>query len=261
MLWTATIDPENPQRAFDALVDAWQSDDYRVFVLRGGSEPATIRDFYTRWFPSIGTPVALAEDVTVGDRDNQRSGEIWTEVRYDPAYTDAYRHSANPQPLHTDGSYIPSFPNATLMACVANAGEGGETTFISSEDVIAALAKEEPELLDHLSGRAISHARSGDERVEKIVDRDHVPPLVNWNYYCLSAANDAADKAATQAFFDYLQSSSEIARRIVPVKLGPGDAVTWKDRQVLHGRNGFSATQASERFLWKCAVDVANFGG
>src|SRR3546814_11115164 len=81
-------------------------------------------------------PVAGVEDEILGSRDQQRTGEIWMEVRYDPQHPDAYRHSANAQPLHTDGSYIPSFPNATLMACVANAGAGGETTFIDADDLV-----------------------------------------------------------------------------------------------------------------------------
>jgi hypothetical protein len=32
--------------------------------------------------------------------------------------------------------------------------------------------------------------------------------------------------------------------------------VLWKDDELLHGRNGFKATQTSERFIWKCAFDV-----
>lgn len=259
MLWTATLDPENPKPVFDALLDAWNEDDNRVFVIRGNSPPAAVRDFYTEWFPYIGTPVALAEDVTVGDRDHQRTGEIWMEVRYDPSFPDAYRHSANAQPLHTDGSYIPDFPAATLMACVANAGEGGETTFISSEDVVASLSAERPELLEYLSTHKIRHARSGDERLEKIIDRSGDIPLVNWNYYCLDKTNNEEERSATEAFFNFLQTSDEIARRTVQVKLSPGDAVTWKDREVLHGRNSFVATNESERFIWKCAIDVGRF--
>jgi alpha-ketoglutarate-dependent taurine dioxygenase len=52
-----------------------------------------------------------------------------------------------------------------------------------------------------------------------------------------------------------------IAEKTMAVKLNPGDAVTWKDRRVLHGRNGFQATRESERFLWKCAIDVGVLGG
>ena len=259
MLWTTKINAENPEPAFSELLNAWQDDDNRVFVLRGDSEPDNVRNFYTEWFPSIGTPVALAEDATVGDRNNQRTGEIWMEVRYDPTIPDAYRHSANAQPLHTDGSYIPDFPSATLMACVANAGNGGETTFISSENVVSSLSAEQPELLEYLSTHEIQHARSGDRRLEKIIDCSGNIPLVNWNYYCLANTNSEEDKRATEAFFKFLHTSPEIERRTVPVKLSPGDAVTWKDREVLHGRRSFQASRESERFIWKCAIDVGRF--
>lgn len=259
MLWTTTIDADNPAAAFRELTTAWQKDENRVFLIKGNEALGPVRDFYSNWFSSIGTPVALAEDATLGDRDNQRTGEIWMEVRYDPTIPDAYRHSANAQPLHTDGSYIPDFPNATLMVCVANAGEGGETTFIASEDIAAALSGEQPDLFHYLTSNRIRHARSGDEREEKVIDCEPDVPLVNWNYYCLSDQLSSADRQASEAFFAFLQQSPAISAKILPVKLAPGDAVAWKDRQVLHGRNGFVANQTSERFIWKCAIDVGNF--
>lgn len=259
MLWTTTIDPKQPEVAFKQLTEAWKADENRVFHIKGSEALGPIRDFYSDWFTSIGTPVALAEDAKLGDREHQRTGEIWMEVRYDPSIPDAYRHSANPQPLHTDGSYIPDFPNATLMACVANAGEGGDTTFIASEDIAESLSQERPELFRYLSSKTIRHARSGDQRDEKVIDCENPIPLVNWNYYCLSADIDAEARKAADAFFEFLQTSPAIAAKTLGVKLAPGDAITWKDRQVLHGRNGFVATSVSERFLWKCAVDVGNF--
>ena len=45
----------------------------------------------------------------------------------------------------------------------------------------------------------------------------------------------------------------------LPLSGAVSNAVTWKDREVLHGRNAFVASAASERFLWKCAVDVGVF--
>ncbi|MEQ1509315.1 MAG: TauD/TfdA family dioxygenase [Sphingopyxis sp.] len=259
MLWTTTINPNNPAVAFNELTTAWQANENRVFLIKGGEEIGPIQDFYTKWFGSIGTPVPLAEDATLGDREHQRTGEIWMEVRYDPSIPNAYRHSANAQPLHTDGSYIPDFPNATLLACVASADEGGDTIFIASDDVAASLADERPELFDYLTKRTILHARSGDQRKEKVIDCDHPIPLVNWNYYCLSKELNAEDRAASEAFFEFLASSPTIAAKTLPVKLSPGDAIAWKDRQVLHGRNGFVATSVSERFIWKCAIDVGKF--
>src|SRR3546814_17246137 len=93
------------------------------------------------------------------------------EGRCEPQEPDDDRHSAKAQPLHTDGSYMPSFPNATLMACVANAGEGGETTFIDADDLVACLEQEAPDLLDELESRTMPHARSGDRREEKVIER------------------------------------------------------------------------------------------
>ena len=258
MLWETHLSPANADTAFAGLTTAWQQPDNKVFVLRGRSIDDPKR-YYTDHFDRIGTPVALAEDVTIGDRDHQRSGEIWMEVRYDPAFTDAYRHSANAQPLHTDGSYIPDFPNATLMACVANAGDGGETTFIHADDLVAALAADQPDLPEALSTTPLPHARSGDRRSEPVIDRSGPVTLLNWNYYCVDRNATPAERALADRFFAYLQTSPLVRSHLLAIKLGPGDAVTWKDREVLHGRNAFVASAASERFLWKCAVDVGVF--
>ena len=81
------------------------------------SNPQLLREFYDNLISELGVSVELGEDINLGDRESQRSGEKWMEIRYDPTIKDAYRYSSNPQPLHTDGSYIPSFPNASLIYC------------------------------------------------------------------------------------------------------------------------------------------------
>ena len=50
-----------------------------------------------------------------------------------------------------------------------------------------------------------------------------------------------------------------IKEKTIAVKLLPGDAVTWKDNFVLHGRNSFVANNESERFIWKCSIDIGEF--
>jgi alpha-ketoglutarate-dependent taurine dioxygenase len=261
MICEIVVDPGDVGGAFRDLIDGWKCDENKVFVLRATGSIDDPRAFYTEHFPKIGHPVPLAEDVTVGDRQNQRTSAIWMEVRYDPRFPDAYRHSANAQPLHTDGSYIPSFPNATLMACVANSGEGGETTFIDADDLVACLQKEDPVLLAAAQSRTIPHARSGDKRQERIIEKREGHTLVNWNYYCVDKEIDPQGREIAERMFTYLQTSALVKQHTKLVKLAPGDAVTWKDRNVLHGRNGFVANKVSERFLWKCAIDVGNFSG
>jgi alpha-ketoglutarate-dependent taurine dioxygenase len=75
----------------------------------------------------VGEAAGLAENAMVGDREHQRTSEVWFEVRYDPSVPGAYRHSSAAQPLHTDGSYIPSFPNAGMLTCVNQTSDGGNT--------------------------------------------------------------------------------------------------------------------------------------
>jgi alpha-ketoglutarate-dependent taurine dioxygenase len=261
MIWERTYSAARPSSAFSSLVEAWESDENKVFVLRTDDEVADMQAFLMENFRFLGKPVPLAEDVKVGDRDHQRTGELWFEVRYDPRHPNAYRHSSNAQPLHTDGSYIPDFPNATLLSCVANAGEGGETTFIDAADVVAALEAEDPGLLRELMTTDMPHARSGDSRTERIIEKRDGKYLVNWNYYCVAPTATGEQRALADRFFAFLDKSPMVRERTKGVLLTPGDAVTWKDREVLHGRNAFSASKESERFIWKCAIDIGNFDG
>lgn len=257
MLCEYPIDKNDPVAACRALVSDWKNgESNKVFVMRAGHAIDDVRGYYEGLFPHLGTPAALAEDVKVGDRGQQRTGEVWFEVRYDPRFPDAYRHSANAQPLHTDGSYIPTFPNATILCCVANASDGGETVFIDTADVVAALQAERPELFEKLASQVMPHARSGDRRELPVLYRKNDRWYVNWNYYCVARDVSADLRILADEFHQYLLDSPMIKAKTIEVKLAPGDAVTWKDDEVLHGRNGFSAQTESERFIWKCAIDI-----
>lgn len=257
MLWEKNFDLENGREICEELVSAWRNDNAsKVFVLRANQKMENVQSYYQTLFSSLGTPRAFAEDVGAGDRDNQRTGKIWMEVRYDPKYPDAYRHSANAQPLHTDGSYIPNYPNSTLLACVVNAGVGGETTFLDLPELVDILESENPELLQQLQTVVVPHSRSGDSRISRIIEGEGKNARIYWNYYCVAKDANALAREVADKFHQFLGSSAEIKRRTLPVKLGPGDGVLWKDDELLHGRNGFKAEQVSERFIWKCAFDV-----
>jgi len=235
---------------------SWEDVSNKVFVLKADSVPNDVKTFYESVFEYLGTPIPIAEDVNLGSRESQRSGKIWFEVRYDPKHPDAYRHSSNAQPLHTDGSYIPDFPTSTLLACVTNAGEGGETTFIDSIKLLSILQKEKPDLLDYLLKNNVKHSRSGDTREDKIIRIDGDDVFVNYNYYCIDKGNSKNTLDAVEDFQNYLLTSSEIKDGTIGVKLTPGDSVFWRDNYCLHGRNSFVANQESERFIWKCAIDI-----
>lgn len=255
VLTKLNFDPEDtPEKVAAALREAWPGS--KVVHISGVSPEGDIRDFYWRLFELIGEPLAIAEDVKAGGRQAQRTGGYWFEVRYDPAEPDAYRHSANAQPLHTDMSYIPIPNSVGFLGCVAMPENGGATTFINAEDLIDVLRAEAPDLLSRLERTVLPHARSGDRRAEQVIRWVEGRPLLNWNYYCVDPAIDEASQGLREEFFEFLQSSPGVAAKTRRVKLAPGDAVMWKDEHVLHGRDSFDADRPSVRFLWKSGLLV-----
>ena len=259
MILEFNINDESFKNTGQNLLNAWNKEENKVFVLKSNKSGNEVRKFFEFFCSSFGKLHKFAEDVRAGNRNNQRTNEIWMEVRFDPNFKDAYRHSSSEQPLHTDGSYIPNFPNATLMCCVANSKKGGETIFLNTEDLVKCLKEDNLELLNELMSEQLIHERSGDKRIEKVIcEYQKNKFLVNFNYFCVSKDNDKKKLQMAKNFYDYLCNSEKIKEKVKKVKLAPGDAVTWKDRELLHGRNSFSASESSERFLWKCAVDLGN---
>jgi alpha-ketoglutarate-dependent taurine dioxygenase len=253
---TINFKVEDFQDSIEHLKKAWSDQSNKVFVLKADQPIEKVQEFYEGIFRHLGTPCPIAEDVNLGSRETQRSGKIWFEVRYDPKHPDAYRHSANAQPLHTDGSYISDFPSSTLLVCVANAGEGGETTFIDSKALFSILRKEKSTLLDFLLNNKVIHSRSGDLRVDEIIRIEAEDVFVNYNYYCVDKNNSREIIDRVEEFQDFLLNSISIKEATLGVKLTPGDGVFWRDNYCLHGRNSFVANQESERFIWKCAIDI-----
>ena len=247
----------SPESCAQALLSTWNQG--LVFHIRGPKPDVDLRDYYGRMMEVAGEPARLAEDATIGDRQHQRTQEVWMEVRYDPSVANAYRHSDQPQPLHTDGSYIPNFPNGGLLACVSQANAGGETIFLDGRRLVQILAKRAPKLLAELTTVRVPHARSGDRKVTSVIrlsGGDGSEVLLNWNYYCVELTGGDNIEALREDFFSFLAEDGEVAAATQPVRLEPGEALIWKDDRVLHGRNGFTPHAVSERFFWKAAFDV-----
>jgi len=256
MIFNLNFKKENFSTKVNFLKEAWQNPENKVFVLSPDEIVTDPRAYYESIFPLLGSPFALAEDVNLGSRDNQRSGNVWMEVRYDPNHPDAYRHSQNSQPLHTDGSYISNFPSSTILVCQANAADGGETTFLDSLDLYRVLKTERSDLLNFFLRKKILHKRSGDQRNDYLINVVSDKIIVNYNYYCLHRnVNDSLNKKF-EDFQDFLIANKLIKKHTTGVKLKPGEAVFWKDDECLHGRNSFNPTKTSERFIWKCAIDI-----
>ena len=63
-------------------------------------------------------------------------------------------------------------------------------------------------------------------------------------------------KEKLETFQNFLLHDKDISEALVELRLEKGDGVFWKDRNCLHGRNSFKAKNNSDRFFWKCAIDV-----
>jgi hypothetical protein len=134
---------------------------------------------------------------------------------------------------------------------------GGETTFLTNNDLVRLLESRRPDLLERLWEVPVPHRRSGDSRTECILRRGlDGDILLNWNYYCIDRSASVEAAKLAEEFFAFLRDEPDVHASCLPVLLQPGEAVLWKDERVLHGRNAFDATHRSERWIWKCAVDV-----
>lgn len=244
------------QKLIDSITNAWLVAENKVFHLTSNEPSQNVRNFYESLGKKIGKFYNLAEDVSLGDRNNQKNNKIWMEVRYDSKIQDAYRHSSNPQPMHTDGSYEMGWPNSTLMCCVANASDGGETTFLDPKELVKILEIEDKKLLEFLLTTEVLHERSGSNKNKKILEIKDDIYEVNFNYYCVSKKNSFSTLKNIDKFFKFMNLSKKIKKITKSIKLNTGDAVFWKDSEILHGRNGFMAHKNSDRFLWKCAIGI-----
>ena len=239
-----------------SIIKKWKIDNNKVFHLISDAKEDYVRDYYEKIGNIIGKYHMLAEDVTLGDRSNQKANKIWMDVRYDSKVVNAYRHSSNPQPLHTDGSYNPKFPNATIMCCISNSASGGETIFLELEKLVQILEQDDPTLLKFLFSEEVLHERSGYKNKKKILTLKNKKLKINFNYYCVSEKNSKNSLKNIKKFFNFLNTSEKIKKNIISIKLNEGEALFWKDSEILHGRNSFLPKKDSDRFLWKAAIQI-----
>ena len=256
MIKQYTIKEDFNKKIAKSIIDAWMIEDNKVFHLISNTPKDRIRDFYEKIGNMVGKYKLLAEDVNLGDRSNQQANKIWMDVRYDSNINDAYRHSSNPQPLHTDGSYNPNFPNATIMCCVTNTSSGGETIFLDLKKLVEILKQDDPELLEFLFIEDILHERTNYTNKKKILFIENKKLKINFNYFCVSKKNSEKSLKNVEKFFKFINTSEKIKKNISPIKLNAGEAVFWKDSEILHGRNSFIPKKDSDRFLWKAAIEI-----
>ncbi len=224
----------------------------KVVQTIGVDQNLSRNEFWDRVSENVGDCMLLSEDPVTGER----IGEKWLEIRYDSSIQNAYRHSKNAQPLHTDGSYVGDSPYISFFFCINQAEKGGATVFLDSDDLIALLKDKDPALLDDLCQTTVCFAKDKDFKRRPIIDFDEFGSNLNFNYYCVDPKETDFAKELVERFHHFLQTEVVAANKAYPIKLKPGEAVFFHDDRLIHGRNSFEATKDSERFFWKSALKL-----
>ncbi|MEL6495745.1 MAG: TauD/TfdA family dioxygenase [Cyanobacteria bacterium J06623_7] len=218
----------------------------------GVDTSVSLNEFWDRVSDGIGDCMLLSEDPVTG----KRIGEKWLEIRYDSSIQNAYRHSKNAQPLHTDGSYVGDSPYISFFYCINQAAIGGATVFLGSDELIKLLEQEDPVLLKDLCDTTVCFAKDKDFKRRPIIDFDEGGSSLNFNYYCVDPQETDFAKELVERFHQFLQTKVVGEDKTYPIKLQPGEAVFFHDDRLIHGRKAFEATRDSERFFWKSALKL-----
>jgi len=212
--------------------------------------------FYDKLTDLIGKTLLIGEDFR---KNGEMTGEKWLEIRYDHNIPDldAYRHSKNAQPLHTDESYVPKPADIMFFYCINKASEGGATIFIDGPVLIEYLKNYDIDLFNELTNTEVRYTKASQTRKNKIIDiHSNGTVQFNYNYYCIDKRESEANKNLNQRFFNFLQNQVSSSYMMNKVVLGPGEAVAWWDAFVLHGRNAYKAQKTNDRFIWKTGIKL-----
>jgi alpha-ketoglutarate-dependent taurine dioxygenase len=227
----------------------------KVIVIRNDKNEITdLGNFYLNRAEELGLPLVCEEDPISG----QLKWNQWTEIKYLPNSNDSYKNSFKKQPLHTDYGYFSFEMPYSFFYCVEQAEFGGATTFFDVDILVNILKNVNIDLLNQLISNKVNFGRQGNQfsfREDYILKENGPKWHVNWNYY--RAQDDILNRDMINAFKNFLDDYIETSGELKQVKLQPGDAVFFKDSEVLHGRNSFTGN----RHLNKGAITYRELEG
>lgn len=184
-------------------------------------------DYYYEMAPLIGELVPMEENLSTGDK----TGDLFTDIVYNPHIDNSFRHSSTRQPLHTDGSYEADAPNISFFYCIAKAQFGGATTFIDGIDLLRILSAHDQQLFKEACHYAVKFSKGSDSKTRPIIG--NAGRQLTWNYY------RAEQSDLCWRFHRFLEDKVVEGGLLTPILLQEGEALFFHDEMVLHGRNSF----------------------
>ena len=107
------------------------------------------------FYDSLTRELGSCQQRTEDGRNNEIVDGKWLDVCFDPDVQDAFMHSKNHQPLHSDFSYVLPAPDFTLMYCVNKAPSGGETVFIDGNELTSIMKNMCPDLYSDIVNKEL----------------------------------------------------------------------------------------------------------
>ncbi|GBQ36284.1 DUF971 domain-containing protein [Gluconacetobacter azotocaptans] len=209
----------------------------------------------------VGAGTALAERIGFLRRTN--FGTTFEVVsRPDPnnlAYT------AEHLPLHTDlpNQEIP--PGFQFLHCLANAAEGGESTFADGVAIAEDLRAADPDAFRLLCAVPIPfrfHDGEADIAIHRpVLTLDDAGRIHEIRYNAhIAGTFDMPAQIMTDYYRAYraFMTRTRQDRFVLSLKLAPGDMVAFDNRRALHGRGRFYPNTGF-RHLHGCYVDRGEF--
>lgn len=182
-------------------------------------------DFWEKCASSIGTLAVMEEDI-----DGNKTNRLFTDIKYPwHEISHSFSHSNTRQPLHTDGSYESNAPEITFFSCKESPKYGGETIFVDGAFIQEILSIYFPVLFNRLKNEIVVHKKGSDFKQKPIIKDNKF----TWNYYRCEECSLRED------FNEFLEKYIIGSNLFEKIKLSPGDALFFKDEDILHGRTSF----------------------
>jgi len=204
---------------------------------------------------AVGDAIGVASDIVEDSATGapRRAPGAWMDVRFEPDRRDSYRHHKVGQPLHSDGAYTPPefAQEIALFYLERQARSGGESLFVDAATVAAHARAQAPDLYEALTTVPVHFGKAGAPgRTATVLSTRDGRLKINWNYFRVMPGQGEAVDRLREAFRSFLERMIEDGV-VACFRLQAGDAVFFRDEEVLHGRRDFAAEQSGDRLLWK----------
>jgi alpha-ketoglutarate-dependent taurine dioxygenase len=221
-------------------------------VLRvSGAAPKAVdpRDFWQRMGETLGRCAQILEDSITGEEVEASGG--WMDVRFEPDRLDTYRHANVGQPLHCDTAYGTALQNIGLFYLEKQASRGGESLFVSAQAVTDYVGRADPGLLARLFATEVKFGKGRACRTTPILRQSSGGVKINWNWFRVLSDQGEGVAALREDFKVLLERMILDEDAVMAFRLDEGDAVFFRDDEVLHGRKAYDAAVSGDRLLWK----------